>query len=140
MSQPTSFRLPSDLVKRIDAEAAQRGTTMTRLVSALLDEGLKTGRYPGVVYRDGPTGRRAALAGGPDIWEIVRAVKDAPGSGESRVRRVARDRRLTDRLVHLAIDFAAAYPQEIDARIDLDEQTAARIREQIGHRERLLGE
>ena len=27
--------------------------------------------HPGIAFRDGPTGRRAALAAGPDIWEGV---------------------------------------------------------------------
>ena len=31
--------------------------------------------HPGIVFRDGPTRRRAAVAGGPDVWEIIRAVK-----------------------------------------------------------------
>jgi hypothetical protein len=139
MSQPTSFRLPPDLMRRIDAEAAQRGTTMTRLVSSLLDEGLKAGRFPGVVYRDGPAGRRAALAGGPDVWEVVRAVRATPGRGEARVRRVARETEIPERLVRLAIEFAAAFPEEVDERIRLDEEAAERLREQVRARERLLG-
>lgn len=33
--------------------------------------------HPGIVFRPGPTGRRAGLAGGPDVWEVVRAVRSA---------------------------------------------------------------
>lgn len=138
MANPTSFRLPSELLERLDAEGAQRGTTVTGLVTSLLDEGLKTRRFPGVVYRDGPTGRRAGLVGGPDVWEVVRAVRDAPGSGEARVRYVARESELPEALVHLAVDFAAAYPEEIEPRIQQDEAIAARGREEAGRRERLL--
>jgi hypothetical protein len=43
---------------------------VTALVTAVLDEGLKIGRFSGIVYRDGPTGRRAGLAAGPDVWEV----------------------------------------------------------------------
>ncbi len=25
----------------------------------------------GIAFRDGPSGRRAALAGGPDVWEAI---------------------------------------------------------------------
>jgi uncharacterized protein DUF5615 len=32
---------------------------------------------PGVIFRTGPTGRRADLAAGPDVWEVVRAVRSA---------------------------------------------------------------
>ena len=51
------------------------GASITQLVSSLLDEGLKTRRFPGVVYRSGPVGRRAALVGGPDVWEVVRDLR-----------------------------------------------------------------
>jgi hypothetical protein len=30
-----------------------------------------------VIFRAGPTGRRAGLVNGPDVWEIVRAVRSA---------------------------------------------------------------
>jgi hypothetical protein len=49
-----------------------------------------------VIYRDGPTGRRAGLAGGPDIWEIVRAVTEACGRGAEH-READRIRQLIDR-------------------------------------------
>jgi hypothetical protein len=28
--------------------------------------------HPGVIFKDGPSGRRAALGYGPDIWEIIK--------------------------------------------------------------------
>jgi hypothetical protein len=33
--------------------------------------------FRGRLVQSGPTGRRAALAGGPDVWEVIRAVKSA---------------------------------------------------------------
>ena len=27
--------------------------------------------HPGIVFRDGPTGRRAGLAAGPAVWEVI---------------------------------------------------------------------
>jgi len=36
--------------------------------------------HPGVLFRTGPTGRRAGLAAGPDVWEVVRAVRSARGA------------------------------------------------------------
>ncbi|MGA2830658.1 MAG: hypothetical protein ABSF03_31600, partial [Streptosporangiaceae bacterium] len=45
--------------------------------------------HPGIVFRAGPTGRRASLASGPDVWEAVRAIKSArtaePGLAEDDV-------------------------------------------------------
>lgn len=138
MARPTSFRLPEELVERLDAEAITAGATVTALVTALLDEGLKTRRFPGVAYRGGPAGRRAALVGGPDVWEVVRAVRGAAGKGEQRVRRVAEERRLPLESVRLAVDFYAAFPLEVDARIAADDEASRRVREFVDRRERLI--
>lgn len=138
MARPMSFRLPEDLVVRLDEEASDQQAAVTTLVISILDEGLKTRRFPGVTYRDGPAGRRAALQGGPDIWEIIRDVKHARGRGQTRVSHVARDAGLDESDVRLAVDFYAAFPDEVDARLALDERTAARVRQRIARRDELL--
>jgi hypothetical protein len=111
---------------------------MTVLVTTLLDEGLKTRRFPGIVFRDGPTGRRAGLVGGPDVWEVVDAIRRAPGKGEQRLRRVADDLGIDPKRLHLAVDFYAAYPREIEARIADNERAMRRLQKLVEQRERLL--
>jgi hypothetical protein len=138
MARPTSFRLPEDLLERLDNEAASAGSSATTLVTTILDEGLKTRRFPGIVYRDGPTGRRAAMVGGPDIWEIVRALKQTPGKDERRVRALADELALSTAQIRLAIDFYGVNPAEVDDRIAADDLVAEQHRERIDHRERLL--
>ena len=138
MSRPASFRLPEDLLQRIDEEAAERQTSVTALVSMLLDEGLKTRRFPGIVYRDGPTGRRAGLLGGPDVWELIVALRAMPGRGEQRLRRLASELGLQASQVHAALDFYAEHPGEIDERIAANERTAKRLRISVQRRDRLL--
>jgi hypothetical protein len=138
MTRPTSFRLPDDLLARVDAEAIATGTSVTSLVTSLLDEGLKSRRFPGVVYRNGPAGRRAGLARGPDVWEVIRAVRLAPGRGERRLHVVAESSGVALDEVRLAVEFYAAFPDEIDARIAADEQAQLELRQAIDRRERLL--
>jgi hypothetical protein len=100
-------------------------------VTTLLDEDLKTRRFPGITYRDGPEGRRAAVVGGPDVWEIVRALKSAQGQGEQRLRRLETELGLPRPIVAAALEFYAAFPDEIDARIAADDRAARRIRQMI---------
>jgi hypothetical protein len=138
MGRPTSFRLSEDLLGRLEEEASATGLSVSALVTSLLDEGLKTRRFPEVVFRDGPAGRRAGLAGGPDVWEVIRDVRVASGRGEGRIRRVATDSGLAQRLVRLAVDFYAAFPDEVDARIAADERAAAQLREAVTRRDRLI--
>ena len=113
--------------------------TVSALVTELLEEGLRVRRFPGVVFRDGPAGRRAGLVGGPDVWEVVRDVRAAPGRGQAKVRRVAADAALSESQVRLAVDYYAAFPAEIDARLDTEERAAAQLRELVSRRERLTG-
>ena len=93
--------------------------------NSLLDEGLKTREFPGVVYRAGPTGRRAGLEGGPDVWEVIRDLWHWTGQG---MERIAEELDLSVSMVSLATDFYSAYPEEIDARIEANERAAEQIR------------
>ncbi len=138
MSRPTSFRLEEELLERLDAVSRTASMSTTSLVSSLLDEGLKTREFPGVVYRPGPTGRRAGLVGGPDVWEVIRDLRNWPGRGMERVERLAEDLDLPVSMVSLAADFYSAFPVEIDARIEADEQAAEQIRRRVEERENLL--
>ena len=138
MRTAKSFRLDEGLIGRLASRAAEEGVSQTELVASLLDEGLKIRAFPGVVYRDGPTGRRAALAVGPDVWEVVEAVRQAAGAGEAKVRHAADMLSLDERWVRLAVEFYSAFPDEVDARIARNEEAAARLEERARRRERLL--
>ena len=138
MPRPTSFRLAEELLDRLEVESRAAGTSVTQLVSVVLDEGLKTRRFPGVVYRAGPAGRRAALVGGPDLWEVVRDLAHAPGRGMDRVENLAAETGLPAASVLLAADFYAAFPEEVDALIDANERAAEEVRRQAARREQLL--
>ncbi|MCE2529262.1 MAG: CopG family transcriptional regulator [Acidimicrobiia bacterium] len=138
MPRPTSFRLSEELLERIEDESRSVGGSITQLVSSLLDEGLKTRRFPGVVYRSGPLGRRAALVGGPDVWEVVRDLAAAPGRGMDRVETLVAETGLTAASVLLAADFYGSFPEEIDALIEADRHAAEEVRRQTRRRERLL--
>lgn len=138
MPRPTSFRLDDDLLERLETESRAASISTTSLVSSLLDEGLKTRQFPGVIYRPGPTGRRAALLGGPDVWEVIRDLRHWPGKGMERVERLADELGLSANRVSLAADFYGAFPEEIDARIEENERAAEEIRRRAQQRETLL--
>ena len=79
--------------------------------------------HPGVIFRDGPMGRRATLVGGPDVWEVIRAVRSARTAEPSLAQAdllelVADNSGLTPRLVRIALDYWAAHPDEVDALVD----------------------
>ena len=139
MARPTSFRLSSDLLASLEEEALATGMTVSALVIGLLEEGLRIRRFPGVAFRDGPAGRRAGLVGGPDVWEVIRDVRATSGRGEAKIRRVAADAGLSASQVRLAVEYYAAFPDEIDARLAAEERAAVQLRELVTRRDRLTG-
>lgn len=93
------------------------------------------GGIPGIVSRDGPTSRRAALTGGPDVWELIAVLKSGKARGEEAISATAELLNLTDSQVRTAVRYYSAFPDEIDRRITLntaeaDEAEAAWQREQ----------
>ena len=89
------------------------------LAVVLTDEGPKIRRFPGIVFRDGPAGRRAGLARGPDVWEIVRDLKRHRAEDDP-VRLVVEETGLTPEQIALAAEYYAAFPDEVDHRLALD--------------------
>jgi hypothetical protein len=57
------------------------GSSVSALAQRLIDEGLRMADHPGVIFKDGPSGRRAALAFGPDIWEIIKFLREVDERG-----------------------------------------------------------
>jgi hypothetical protein len=109
------------------------------LAERLVEEGLRMEEHPGIVFRDGPTGRRAALAAGPDVWELVRFIKGIPERGPKAVAKAARMLDLTPLQVDTALRYYADYPDEVDDRIHLDEEYAERARAAWQRHQTVLG-
>ncbi|HET9059625.1 MAG TPA: hypothetical protein VFN61_06865 [Acidimicrobiales bacterium] len=87
-SHPISVRFHDPrVVERLRTEASARGTSQSAMAEELLDEGLRMRRHPLLIFRDGPTGRRVALVGGPDVWEVVDGLLGGDVTPDRRVER-----------------------------------------------------
>lgn len=80
-----------------------------------IEEGLRMDRHPGIVFRPGPAGRRPGLVGGPDVWEVVRVVRNVETRGERAIAEAASWLGLSDAQIRIAVEYYADYPAEIDA-------------------------
>lgn len=119
MSTPLSIRFDPQLLERLRRRAQSiPGATASGLAQRLVDEGLRMCDHPGVVFKDGPSGRRAALAFGPDVWEVVKVLRELDERGEPAVGAAAELLALPETKVRVAMHYYAAYPAEIDAEID----------------------
>jgi hypothetical protein len=70
--------------------------------------------HPLVRFVDGPSGRRARLIGGPDIWEVVMVAHDNGGD----LTETAAYMEMSLGLVQAAAAYYGSFPQEIDERIE----------------------
>jgi hypothetical protein len=81
MGLPGKITAQGSAVRSTDAARAEaarsRMAVFHSAASRLVDEALRLSEYPGIVLRPGPTRRRAALASGPDVREVARAVGSA---------------------------------------------------------------
>ena len=90
------------------------------------------GEYPGIVFVEGPAGRRAALAAyqGLDIWQVVSTLHDNDGD----VADTADVLNLPESEVRLALAYYADHRAEIDewirANDELYEQMEAAAKRQ----------
>jgi len=134
----TSLRLNDELREQLAAAAASEGTTVTALVERFVREGLATAAHPGVVFKAGSSGRRAALAGGPDVWQIASALRHTSGSESRRVKALAEEFGLHPRQVVVALNYAAAHREEIEDRVMANDRALAEAERTAADRERLL--
>ena len=94
-TQTFSARWGADVLDRLEQRSEMAGTNKSRLAERYVDEGTRMDEHPGIVFRGGPTGRRAALAGGPILGAYGHAQErqGARGGGDLRHRRATQSHR-----------------------------------------------
>jgi len=111
-----SIRMPEHLDALIERERRRHRTTgWSDQVIELIDEAIRMRRCPGIVFREGPSGRRAVLEGtGVDVWTVIgewqSAGKDWAALRESFPQ-------LTELQLRAALSYYAMYPVEVDERL-----------------------
>lgn len=118
-----SLRFTPSLLSRLRHRAqAMIGVSIAGLAQRLIDEGLRMADHPGVIFKDGPSGRRAALAYGPDIWEVVKLLREMDERGPAAVDAAAEIFAVDPSRISTAISYYSDYADEIDTEIaDADE-------------------
>lgn len=138
MATSTSFRLSDQARQRLMERADREGLSATALLERLIIEGVDTLDHPGIVYRGATTDRRAALAAGPDVWEIVARLRALDGTEEDRIATLAAESDLHPRQIRAALEFASRHPDDVEERIARNEQAIAEGRRAAEQRQALL--
>jgi uncharacterized protein (DUF433 family) len=113
------IRISDHLDREIAHESETRGKSWSAITNELLEEAIRMRRAPGIVFVDGVTGRRAALAGGLDVWEIVATWQQGGKSYEALRQNYPW---LTEAQLRAALAYYELYPSEIDARLEREGQ------------------
>lgn len=98
-----SIRFSSKPVhQRLKENAQKRRIGVSKLAERLIDEGLRMEAHPGVVFRGGPAGRRAVLAGGPEVSDVIGSIIGGDVPVEQRRSRAAELMGLSLQMVDIA--------------------------------------
>jgi len=118
---PSSVRFEPRVLARLAAfVAAHPDLTVSSASNRLVDEALRVHEHPLITFKDGPAGRRARVVGGPDVWEIVGAVRSIRESdpalvGDEVLAVVAETSGVPMAFIRAALEYWGDYPDEVDA-------------------------
>lgn len=125
------MRFSDSVLRRLERYVRSHpGTSASSVANVFVDEALRTEEHPGILFRPGPTGRRAGLAGGPDVWEVIATLQalrqEQPElAGDALVAATAAATGVTPRQVRIAVGYYGAYPDEVNERIAANREAAA---------------
>jgi hypothetical protein len=109
-----SMRLPAESGNRLKRMANRHGWTASDASARLVEEGLRRSEFAFVDFRDSGAGRQAYIQGSSlAIWEVVLLVR----SYKDDVAAVAAHLQWPEARVHAAVNYAKAFPGEIDGAL-----------------------
>ena len=116
------MRLPVESSKRLKRMANRHGWTASDASARLVEEGLRRSEFAFVDFRDSAAGRQAYIQGSSlAVWEVILLVR----SYKNRAKAVAVHLRWPEAKVQAAINYAAAFQDEIE--LALTENEAANL-------------
>lgn len=109
-----SMRLPAESGNRLKRMANRHGWTASDASARLVEEGLRRSEFAFVDFRDSAAGRQAYIQGSSlAIWEVLLLVQSYKGD----VSAVAAHLQWPEAKVQAAVNYAKAFPEEIDGAL-----------------------
>jgi hypothetical protein len=114
------MRLPAASGKRLKRMAQRHGWTASDASARLVEEGLRRSEFAFIDFRDSAAGRQACLQGSAlAVWEVMLLVQ----SYRKNLPAVAKHLQWQLSKVQAAVNYAAAFPEEIDEAMAENEAT-----------------
>ncbi|HEX3662699.1 MAG TPA: hypothetical protein VHU89_14785 [Acidobacteriaceae bacterium] len=106
-----SMRLPEESGRRLKRMARRHGWTASDTSARLVEEGLRRSEFALIDFRDSPVGRQAYMQGSTlAVWEVMMIARAYKGDAE----KAARHLEWPEARVQAAVNYAEAYPEEIN--------------------------
>jgi len=119
MKKTTSIRLPEETRLALEEIAHRTQRDFSGIVNEMIEESLRMRRIPGIVFADGPAGRRARVAGtGLDVFELISTFR-ALNEDRDALRKTYSW--LSETQLRSALAYAHAYPEEIERRLEREQ-------------------
>jgi hypothetical protein len=115
-----SMRLPAESGTRLKRMANRHGWTPSDASARLVEEGLRRLEFAFIDFRDSPGGRQAYIQGSTlTVWEVMLLAQSHSGD----VSAVARHLKWPEARVQAAINYAKAFPEEIETALSENANT-----------------
>jgi hypothetical protein len=115
-----SMRLPVESGRRLKRLASRHGWTPSDASARLVEEGLRRSEFAFLDFRDSPAGRQAYIQGSTlAIWEVMLLLRSYKGN----VKDVAKHLRWPEAKVRAALNYAEAFPEEVNEAIAENDAT-----------------
>lgn len=109
-----SMRLPAESGNRLKRMASRHGWTPSDASARLVEEGLRRSEFAFIDFRDSAAGRQACIQGSTlAVWEVILLVQSYQGN----LAAVARHLRWLESKVQAAVNYAKAFPEEIESAL-----------------------
>lgn len=146
ITSPSSIRFEPGVLGRLNAfVAAHPDLSLSSASNRLVDEALRTHEHPLITFKDGPAGRRARVVGGPDVWEIIGAVRSVRESepeltGDDVLAVVAETSGVAAPLLRAALAYWGEYPDEVESFLERARAEASQAQVAWERQQDLLGQ
>ena len=130
-----SFRFDPRTVERLKRRSHEVGASQAALAERYIDEGMRMDEHPGIYFREGGSGRRAAVLGARlDVAQVMETLRQNGNSIEGTADYLD----LAPAQVEAALRYYAAFTDEVDEWIEQTRAIAERERQLWLRREEAL--
>lgn len=121
-AQSVTLAIPEEVRATIQETVERTGQDFSAVANEMLTEAAKMRRFPGIIFADGPTGRRARIEGtGLEVFEVIAGHRSV-GERWEGLRQAFHW--LTEQQLRTALVYAEAYPREIERHLGPDDISA----------------